>query len=330
MIEKYTTAQLAHLLYEAQTNRVAISPLSELEPGISVKEAYEVQMINVRRAIKAGARISGKKIGLTSLAMQQMLNVNEPDYGHLFDTMDMTYGVAPDSAPALSSVLTTAPATTSAATPAPASAQAFVSAAVPASTTSPAPVDTSTFESVTAPAAAPAPALAPAAAPADILLQPKVEGEIAFVLGQDVAGPGVTPRQVLESTDYVVAALEIVDSRIRDWKITLADTVADNASSGCYVLGGKRVSVSDIALPDVQMVFYKNGLEMNRGSGAAVLGDPAFCVAWLANKLWDFGVTLKKGEVVLSGALSAAIAAERGDVFKADMTGLGSVEVRFF
>lgn len=259
MLKTYSTKQLAQQLHDAQTSRAAISPLSVSEPEISIDEAYAVQMENVKRCTDAGLCISGKKIGLTSLAMQEMFGVNEPDYGHLFDSMDMRNGEIP----------------------------------------------------------------------ADTLLQPRIEAEIAFILGQDIEGPDATPAQVLAATDYVAAALEIVDSRISDWKIKLVDTVADNASSGCYVLSEKRVAVSDISLPDVQMIFYKNGEEMNRGAGTAVLGDPALCVAWLANKLWKYGVTLKKGEVVLSGALSAAINADCGDVFKAEMTGLGTVSARF-
>jgi 2-keto-4-pentenoate hydratase len=133
----------------------------------------------------------------------------------------------------------------------------------------------------------------------------------------------------LAATDYVTAALEIVDSRVKDWKIKLFDTVADNASSGGYVLGSVRACPEEIQLPAEEMTFYKNGEVVNRGTGAAVLGDPAYCVAWLANKLWSYGVILKKGEVVLSGALSAAAPAGAGDRFVADFSTLGRVEVRF-
>ena len=259
MLENYTVEELAGELYDAQVNRSPVGPLTEKEPGITVDEAYAVQIANIRRLTGEGHVIVGKKIGLTSLVMQQMMNVNEPDYGHLLDTMHIKDGMIP----------------------------------------------------------------------MDNLLQPKMEGEIAFILGKDLQGPDVTPEQVLEATEYVSAALEVVDSRVKDWKIKLPDTVADNASSGCYVISDKRVPVSDVVLTDVEMVFYKNGEELNRGKGSAALGDPALCVAWLANKLWAYGVTLKKGEVVLSGALSAAVNAERGDVFRAEMSVLGPVEGRF-
>lgn len=252
-------AEYAARLYDSLTNRVSIPPISDELDELAIDDAYGIQMKNVEKNLAAGAVISGKKIGLTSKPMQDMFSVNEPDYGHLYDTMDFTGRPVPASG----------------------------------------------------------------------LLQPKVEGEIAFVLKEDVKGPDATVEDVLAATDYVVAALEIVDSRIKDWKIKLFDTVADNASSGCYVLGAKKVKVADIDLIGEPMTFYKNGEAVNSGTGAAVLGNPAFCVAWLANKLWAYGVILKKGEVVLSGALSAAIEAQAGDAFRAEFGTLGPVEATF-
>ena len=135
---------------------------------------------------------------------------------------------------------------------------------------------------------------------------------------------------VLRSTECVAPALEIVDSRVKDWKIKLFATVADNASSGAYVLGdGVPFTPGAVDLPGESMDFYKNGERVGSGAGTAVLGDPAYCVAWLANKLWAYGVTLKKGEIVLSGALSAAVDAQEGDVFSATFSTLGEVRVRF-
>jgi 2-keto-4-pentenoate hydratase len=161
------------------------------------------------------------------------------------------------------------------------------------------------------------------------LLQPKIEGEIAFILKADLAGGKVTRDDVLANTDYVVAAFEIVDSRIADWKIKLPDTVADNASSGRYVLGSKKLKLSEVDLPVVAMKLYKNGELVNEGTGAAVLGDPCLSVAWLANRLWDYGVTLKAGEIILSGAFSAAPAAQKGDSFIAEFSSFGNVEAVF-
>ncbi|MDR1060748.1 MAG: fumarylacetoacetate hydrolase family protein [Clostridiales bacterium] len=164
---------------------------------------------------------------------------------------------------------------------------------------------------------------------ADALIQPKIEAEIAFVLKADLAGGGVTPEDVRRATDYVVGAFEIVDSRVADWKIKLPDTVADNASSGRYVLGEKRLSPRDVDLPNVGMTLRKGGEPVGGGTGAAVLGDPCVAVAWLANCLWRYGVALKAGEVILSGAFSAAPAAAKGDVFTAEFTDFGIVEARF-
>jgi 2-keto-4-pentenoate hydratase len=162
------------------------------------------------------------------------------------------------------------------------------------------------------------------------LIQPKIEGEIAFVLKADLAGGRVSRDDVLKATDYVSAAFEIVDSRVADWKIKLADTISDNASSGRYVLGSAKLGLGDLDLPAVTMKLYKNGGEpVGEGTGAAVLGDPCLAVAWLANRLWTYGVTLKAGEVILSGAFSAAPPAKRGDVFTAEFSSFGRVEAVF-
>ena len=160
-------------------------------------------------------------------------------------------------------------------------------------------------------------------------MQPKIEGEIAFVLKDDLAGGKVTAEDVRRATDYVVAAFEIVDSRVADWKIKLVDTVADNASSGRYVLGEKKMSLDEVDLPNVPMILTKNGEKAGEGRGSAVLGDPAEAVAWLANRLWGYGVTLKKGEVILSGAFSAAPEAGKGDEFTADFGPMGKVTAKF-
>lgn len=249
----------AHL-EQAVIQGKGVMALTALEPELTIEQAYQVQLLNITKKVKAGSRIVGKKIGLTSLAMQQLLNVDQPDYGHLLDDMAAQNG-------------------------------GVVSLSR--------------------------------------LLQPKVEAEIAFVLKRDLTGPRVTALDVLLATDYVLPALEIVDSRIADWKIKLQDTVADNASSGLYVLGGKPIQVHTVDLPQIGMVFMKNGEIVNTGVGAAALGDPAVCVAWLANKLFEYGITLKAGEVILSGALSAAVSVEPGDHFIARFAHLGEVSVSF-
>jgi 2-keto-4-pentenoate hydratase len=161
------------------------------------------------------------------------------------------------------------------------------------------------------------------------LIQPKIEGELAFILKEDLAGGAITREDVIRSTDYVVAAFEIVDSRIAAWKIKLEDTIADNASSGRYVLGSTRVKPSEVDLPKVAMRVFKNQELIEEGLGEAVMGDPGAAVAWLANRLWAYGVSLKAGEVVLSGAFTAAAPASRGDRFRAEFSGLGTVEAWF-
>ncbi|RKQ32657.1 2-keto-4-pentenoate hydratase [Oceanobacillus halophilus] len=254
------TASHAKHLANAWSNGEGVQPLTTLDPDLSIDEAYQVQLHTIEENVENGQKITGKKIGLTSKAMQDMLGVGEPDYGHLLDQMEVENG------------------------------------------------GSISFKQV---------------------LQPKVEGELAFILKEDLVGPNVTTLDVLQATDVVVPALEIVDSRIKDWKITLADTVADNASSGLYVLGGRPKKISDVDIKQIGMALYKNDEVQNTGVGAAALGDPAKCVAWLANKLATYGITLKAGEVILSGALSAAVEAEPGDHLYAKFAELGEVHVSF-
>lgn len=169
-----------------------------------------------------------------------------------------------------------------------------------------------------------------AAFAAAALLQPRVEAEIALILGRELRGPGVTDEDVLDACDAVAPALEIIDTRIRDWKITLADTIADNGSSARFVLGPQRVPPGDLDLAAIAMTFEKNGQTVGSGNGSAVLGSgPLRAIAWLANTLAGAGLVLAPGDVVLPGALSAAIPAAAGDTFRATFTGLGEVAVSF-
>ncbi|BAU28279.1 2-oxo-3-hexenedioate decarboxylase [Aneurinibacillus soli] len=157
------------------------------------------------------------------------------------------------------------------------------------------------------------------------LIHPKAEPEIAFYLKEDLEGPAVTGAQVLAATEYVFPALEIIDSRYRDFKFTLVDVIADNSSSARYVLGGKPSRVTDLDLSLMGMVFYKNGEIVDTAAGAAVLGHPATAVAWLVRKLHERGEKLCKGDVVLSGALTGAIDFRPGDIVQAHFEKLGSV-----
>lgn len=251
--------ELADALKNAEKSCLAIDQIIKSNPDLEIKDAYKIQLINIDAELEDGKKITGKKIGLTSLAMQNLLGVDQPDFGHLLDSME---------------------------------------------------IQNNTIERKT-------------------MLQPRAEGEIAFVLKEDLVGPNVTIEDVIRATDYVAAAIEVVDSRISDWKIGIVDTIADNASSGMYVISDKKVDVNSLDLTKVKMDFFKNGELINSGDGSAVLGNPAYCVAWLANTLWEYGVVLKKGEVVLSGALSAMLVAEAGDEFTAKFTELGDVSVKF-
>ena len=247
-------------LLECEINQTTIPPLTSENPQITVKEAYQIQLENVERKLVSGDEVVGKKIGLTSLTVQRMFGVDEPDYGHLLKSMRV--------------------------------------------------LNNSTVDITT-------------------LIQPKIEGEIAFVLKEDLKGPNLTALDVIRATDYVVAAIEIVDSRIEDWKIKLQDTIADNASAARYILGNRRVSLQEIDLELIGMVVKKNGELVNTGVGAAALGNPINCVAWLANKMAEFDIALKAGEVILSGALSGMVEIMPGDKISIKFSKLGELGVQF-
>ncbi len=162
-----------------------------------------------------------------------------------------------------------------------------------------------------------------------LLLQPRIEGEIAFVLADDLEGPGLTAADVLRATDFLLPALEIIDSRIADWKITYPDTIADNASSGLFVLGSVPLSPRGVDLELCGMALCKNGVVSSTGVGAACLDHPVNAVVWLANKLAELGEGLRAGSVVLSGALGPVLPVAKGDVFDLDIARLGRCSVRF-
>jgi 2-oxopent-4-enoate/cis-2-oxohex-4-enoate hydratase len=161
------------------------------------------------------------------------------------------------------------------------------------------------------------------------LIAPRAEGEVAFLLDRDLTGPGVTPADVLRATRFVMPCFEIVDSRIRNWRIRLQDTVADNASAGMFVLGDRAVDPTSVDLSTCGMVLEKNGALECTGSGAAALGSPVICVAWLANTLGRFGISLCAGEIILSGSLGALVPVQAGDCLNLSIGGIGSASVRF-
>jgi 2-oxopent-4-enoate/cis-2-oxohex-4-enoate hydratase len=165
--------------------------------------------------------------------------------------------------------------------------------------------------------------------PMDTLIQPKAEGEIAFVMKKDIMGPGLTGADILAATEGVMACFEIVDSRIRDWKIKIQDTVSDNASCGVFVLGDQLVDPRDVDLVTCGMVLEKNGDIVGTGAGAATLGNPVTAMAWLANTLGKLGIGLKAGDVVLSGSLGPMIPVQAGDNLRVTIGGIGGCSVRF-
>jgi len=161
------------------------------------------------------------------------------------------------------------------------------------------------------------------------LIQPKAEAELAFVLKEDLQGPGVTAMDVIRATDYVLPCFEIVDSRVTDWNIKIQDTVADNASCGVYVLGRTKGDPRRLDITLAGMLVEKNGELFSTGVGAAVQGSPANAVAWLANTLGTLGIPFKAGEVILSGSQSALVPVIDGDELVCTVGGLGSCRVKF-
>lgn len=252
--------ELADQLWEAEKNRAQIQRLTDRFPEMTVADAYRIQLANVDRRLKNGERLIGMKIGLTSQGMQKLLNVDVPDYGHLFDGMLLTDGQVCHTSR---------------------------------------------------------------------LIQPKVEGELTFCLRKGLKGPGVTVADVYEAVRYVAPSIEIVDSRIQDWKVKLQDTVADNGSSACLMMGARMTPIEQVDMRLTGMTLEKNGELVNSGTTAEVWGNPAAAVACLANMLAEFDIELKAGSIVMAGALTAAVPVQAGDVVTASFQGMGSVTVKF-
>ena len=259
-LEETRLDDLAKRLRAAEDDRSPIPPLTAENPEMTVAGAYRIQQINVHRRKEEGGLVRGRKVGLTSLAMQQQLGVDEPDFGAIFADMVIEEG-------------------------------------------DPIPVSE--------------------------LIQPRIEAEIAFVMESDLQGPGVSSADALRAVAAALPALEIIDSRVADWKIKLPDTIADNASSARVVCGGRLTPLDDLDLRTIGMVLSVDGAVAATGAGAAVLGNPIRCVAWLANKLGEFGVPLRAGDLVLAGALHAAVGVAAGTSVQAEFAELGSVTTRF-
>jgi 2-keto-4-pentenoate hydratase len=290
MLDSAQRAMAAELLWAAERDLAPVAPLTETFPGIDVVDAYEIQLINIRRRLAAGARVRGHKVGLSSPVMRQMMGVDEPDYGHLLDGM-----VLGEDAPI----------------------------------------------------------------PAGRYCYPRIEVEVGYVLGSALPGAGCTEADVLAATEYVVPAFELIDSRVKDWRIKLADTIADNASSAGVILGQARRPPAELADEGVDLANIEAVLsagpagsdragsdwagsdwagsdwagsgwtEVARGNTSAVLGNPTACVAWLARKVAGFGVTLEAGHLILPGSCTRAIDATPGTAFRAEFAGLGTVTAEF-
>ena len=253
-------ARYGRELYEALRGRRTVTPLMARDASLTIDDAYAISLDALARRVDDGERVVGKKIGVTSKAVQEMLAVHQPDFGFLTDRMwiEGEIDVAREG-----------------------------------------------------------------------LIQPRAEAEIAFILKAGLKGPGVTAADVIAATDAIAPCFEIVDSRIADWKIGIVDTVADNASCGVFVIGEARADPRAHDLPALHVTVTKNGQPLSEGYGSAVQGSPAEAVAWLANTLGAYGVTLDAGDVILSGSLVPLAPAQAGDIFEMELHGIGRCTAKF-
>jgi 2-oxo-hept-3-ene-1,7-dioate hydratase len=260
-----TIQQLARELHESERSRVQVEHFSKRYPGMSIEDGYAISRAWVAMKVAEGRQVRGHKIGLTSRAMQQSSQIDEPDYGTLLD--DMFF--------------------------------------------------------------------APGDLPSERFIAPRVEVELAFILKRKLQGPQVSVDDVLQATDYVQPAIEIIDARIEQFdRHTKAmrkvyDTISDNAANAGIVLGGRQVRPNEVDLPWVGAVLRQNGVVEETGLAAGVQGHPAIGIAWLAQKLAPWGECLEAGEVVLAGSFTRPVVAKRGDVFDADYGPLGRFTFRF-
>jgi len=259
MLSESDRRKAADILMAAQKERKQAVQLSTTWPDITIEDAYAISTEVANRRMKAGAKLIGHKVGLTSKAMQRSSQIDEPDYGHLLDDMMIADGAKVQHAD---------------------------------------------------------------------YCRPRVEIELAFVLGKALKGPGVGLTDVLRATEYVVPAIEIVDARIQDQR-KIFDTVADNGAAAGIVVGGRPVGPMEVDLRWVGGIMYRNSEIEETGVAAGVLGHPALGVAWLANKLGAHGVTLEPGHLVLAGSFTRVVFAKKGDTLHGDFGQLGGISVQF-
>ncbi|MGW5159520.1 2-oxo-hept-4-ene-1,7-dioate hydratase [Nonomuraea wenchangensis] len=260
MLDQDTLDRIADELHQAFTTRTPMPRLSARYPGMTIDDAYAVQGVWRRRNEAAGRTLVGRKIGLTSRAMQAATGITEPDYGIVFDDMVFETGSVFD------------------------------------------------WDSYT---------------------HPRVEVELAFLLNCDLKGPGCTLFDVLNATEYVVPALEILDSRIEMQGRTVVDTISDNAAMGAMVIGGRPIRPDAVDLRWVAAVLHKNQSIEETGVAAGVLGHPAAGVHWLANKIAPHGDLLRAGEIVLAGSFTRPMWVDKGDSVFADYGKLGTITCHF-
>jgi 2-keto-4-pentenoate hydratase len=252
--------QAALRLREAGEKHQPCAPIRDLIAPTDVASAYAVQEINTKYWLGRGRKLVGRKIGLTAVAVQKQLGVDQPDFGLLFDDMLVaeTHAI-----------------------------------------------------------------------PAAELMQPKVEAEIAIVLKKPLTKAQHSVADIADATDYACAAIEVVGSRIANWDIKLADTVADNASSSHFVLGTRKVPLAQADLINCAMTMVRRGDTVSTGSGAACMGNPLNAAAWLADAMVKYGRPLQAGDVIMTGALGPMVAVNAGDVVEARIEGLGEVRATF-
>ena len=256
---------LAAELEEAERSRRQVGQFSSRHPGMEIADAYAIQRAWMARKLASGRRAIGRKIGLTSRAMQRSVNITEPDYGLLLD--DMLFPDGQD-------------------------------------------------------------------VPIERFIEPRVEVELAFILKRRLEG-AVSLFEVLNATDYIVPAIEIIDARIlrvdpeTGRTRTVLDTISDNAANAGIVLGGRPVKPDAVDLRWVGAIMHRNGVIEETGLAAAVLNNPANGIAWLATRLAPYGEALEAGEIVLSGSFTSPQHARPGDSFHVDYGPLGSISVRF-
>jgi 2-oxo-hept-3-ene-1,7-dioate hydratase len=260
MLDAQTIEAIADELVEAGRSRTPVPLLHTRYEGMDIEDSYAVQKLWASRLEAQGKRVVGRKIGLTSKAMQAATGITEPDYGVIFDDMVLENGSVVE------------------------------------------------WKQYT---------------------HPRIEVELAFRLNQDLKGPGITLFDVLDATDYVVPALEILDSRIEMQGRTIVDTISDNAAMGAMVVGGRPVRPHDVDLRWVSALLYQNQEIIETGVAAGVLNHPASGVAWLADKLARHGQSLRAGDLVLAGSFTRPMWVYEGDTVYADYGPLGTVTCRF-